>query len=270
MCAWGSRRVTMVCAVDWVARPGSGGGIALLKYLARANDGLLGIGGSDETRRLLPHLGFRAAGHATGYARPLFPLRILRGATWRSLTRLARAIYRGSAPQALEPHWRARRLTADELSQITSVSPRPGNGLAVTERSVGLFRYFLSCPAVPMQIYAVEDGTRVRGYFLLVSVPGQVRIADCWMDSHEPADWRALVLCAVAQARHDPQAAEVVAWASDALLAGALRSCGFYARFKLPVSVRPSVADAMPEGTLRVQMLDKDDAYLSLGREYWG
>jgi hypothetical protein len=269
-CAWGSRRVTMLHAIDWVARSGSGGGTALLKCLARMGDALLGIGGSDETLRLLPHLGFRDAGNATGYARPLFPLRVLRAVTWRSPTRLARAMYRCSATQAPEPHWRARRLTLDELGQITSAFPRPGRGLAVTERSVDLFRYLLSCPAVPMQIYAIEDTGRVRGYFLLASVPGQVRIADCWMDSDEPTDWRALILCAVAQARHDPQAAEVVAWGSDARLAAALRSCGFHARFELPIRVRPSVADAMPEGTLRVQMLDKDDAYLSLGYMYWG
>ena len=270
VCAWGSRRVTMLHTIDWVARSGSVGAIALVKYLARIGDALLGIGGGDETRRLLPHLGFRDAGHATRYARPLFPLRILRHPTWRSPTRLARALCRGSAPQAPDPQWRARRLAADELGQITSVLPRPGHGLAVTERSVGLFRYILACPAVPMQIYAVEDAGRVCGYFLLVSVPGQVRIADCWMDSDEPPDWRALILCAVAQARYDPQAAEVVAWASDALLAGALRSCGFHARVELPVRVRPSVSDAMPEGTLRVQMLDNDDAFLSLGNEYWG
>jgi hypothetical protein len=270
-CAWGSRRVTMLQSIDWVASADSGGGVVLLKYLARLGDALIGIGGGERTRSLLPHLGFRAAGSATGYARPLAPLRILRGgATWKLPTRLARAIWRRSAAEAPE-HWRARRLAADDLSQIASVFPRPGQALAVTERSEALFHYVLSCPEVPMRIYAVEDVDRVRGYFLLASVPGQVRIADCWMDSDELADWRALILCAVEQARHDPQAAEVVAWASDARLAGALRSCGFYARFEVPIRVRPSVPDAMPRGTLRVQMLDTDDAFLFLGRhEYWG
>ena len=272
MCAWDSRRVTMLHMIDWVARSDSVGGVTLLKYFARLSDGLISIGGAEKTQRILPHLGFRPAGIATGYARPLAPLRLLQGgATWRLPTRLARAIWRRSAAEAPQSHWRAQRLAVEELSRIASVSPRPRDGLAVTERSEGLFRYFLSCPAVPMQIYAVENADRVRGYFLLAPVPGQVRVADCWMDSAEPADWRALVLCAVAQARHEPQAAEVVAYASDALLAGALRSCGFDARFELPVRVRPSVADAMPQGTLRVQMLDTDDAFLFLGRhEHWG
>jgi hypothetical protein len=111
----------------------------------------------------------------------------------------------------------------------------------------------------------------VRGYFLLVSAAGQVRIADCWMDSPEPADWRAMILFAVAQAQHDAQAAEVVAWASDPLLAQVLRSCGFHARFESPIHLRPSVAYAIPQGTLRVQMLDNDAAFLCMSRtEYWG
>jgi hypothetical protein len=271
VCAWGSRRVTMLHMIDWVARSDSVGGFALIKHVAGLSDALIGIGGGEKTRRLLPHLGFRPAGTATGYARPLAPLRLLQGgATWKLPTRLARAIWRRSAAEAPEQWW-ARRLAAHELSQIAAVAPHPGSGLAVTERSEALFHYMLSCPAVPMRIYAVEDRDRVRGYFLLASVPGQVRIADCWMESDEPADWRGLILCAVAQARHDPQAAEVVAWASDARLAAALRSCGFYARFEVPILVRPSAADAFPQGTLRVQMLDNDDAFLFLSRhEYWG
>ena len=122
-----------------------------------------------------------------------------------------------------------------------------------------------------MQLYAVENSGHVRGYFLLASVPGQVRIADCWMDSPAPADWRGLILCAIDQARQDPRGAEIVAWASDPLLTEVLRSCGFHARFTCPIGVRPSVPGTIAAGTLRVQMLDNDDAFLCLSRnEYWG
>jgi hypothetical protein len=110
----------------------------------------------------------------------------------------------------------------------------------------------------------------VRGYFLLASVLAQVRIADCWVDSDEPADWRALVDCAVTEARLDSQAAEIVGWASDPSQADAFRACGFRARSATPVQVRLSRGLAMPLGTLRVQMLDNDAAYLHEGRnEFW-
>jgi hypothetical protein len=272
VCAWESRRVTMLHTIDWVAREGSGAGIVLMKYLARMAEALFGIGGGVETRSLLPHLGFRPAGVVTGFARPLFPLRILRGgATWKLVPRMARAIRRRSMPAVPPSPWRARALAADEFAQIIPVLPRSIDGLAVTVRSTGLFEYLLSCPTVPMRVYAAENAERVRGYFLLSSAAGQVRIADCWMDSQEPADWRAMILCAVAEAQHDPQAAEIVAWASDPLLALELRSCGFYPRFESPIHLRPSVAYAMPPGTLRVQMLDNDAVFLCTSRnEYWG
>jgi len=187
------------------------------------------------------------------------------------LPRLARAAWRRSAAATPDAPWQTKRLGADEVGRLTSVVPRPAHGLAVTERSVGLFRYMLSCPTVPMQLYAVERGSALRGYFLLASVAGQARLADCWIDSDQPADWHALIVCAVEQAQRDPKAIEVVTWASDPLLDGALRGCGFYARFQCPIQVRPHSPDAMPPGTLRVQMLDNDAAYLSDGRNhYWG
>jgi hypothetical protein len=271
-CAWGARRVAIIQMIDWVARARSGAGVMLMKHIGKMAGALLGIGGAAETRSILPHLGFRPAGSATGYARPLYPLRILRSSpTWKRLPRFARAAWRRSAPAAPDAGWQARRLAGDEIGAITPVLPLPTHGMAVTERSADLFRYVLSCPTVPMQLYAVERAGRVRGYFLLAAVLGQVRIADCWMDSAESADWCALILCAVEQAQRDPQAAEVVIWASDPLLAAALPACGFHARFQKPIQVRPAGRDTMPQGTLRVQMLDCDDAFLCEGQyEYWG
>ena len=113
-----------------------------------------------------------------------------------------------------------------------------------------------------MQLYSVERAGRARGYFVLASAPGQVRIADCWMDSDRPADWRAMINCAVAQAGRDRCAAEVVIWASDPLLSETLRASGFHARQKTPILLRPTNAAAVPAAPLRVQMLDNDEAYL--------
>jgi hypothetical protein len=270
-CAWGGRRLATFHMIDWVARLGSGAGVMLLKHLSRMTQALLAIGGGPETRRIIPHIGFRPVGTVTAHARPLYPLRILGGGVaWKRPSRLLRAAWRRSPVGAPDPDWQARRLAADELGQIRAVLPRPTHGMAVTERTVGLFRHMLNCPTAAMQLYAVEKAGRVRGYFLLASVPGQVRIADCWMDSEESSDWRALLLCAVDQAKHDPQAAEVVSYASDALLAAALRACGFHARFQIPVQLLPARGEPMPEGTWRVQMLDSDDAFLYDGWEYWG
>jgi hypothetical protein len=149
------------------------------------------------------------------------------------------------------------------------VLPVPIREMAVLERSVELFRYMISCPDVPMALYAVERAGILRGYFLLACVPGQVRIADCWMNSDDPADWRALIFCAVDEAKRDAQAAEVVSWASDPLMSQTLQSCGFHARYEIPVQIRAATA-TMPAPPLRVQMLDNDAVFLHQGRnEFW-
>ncbi len=272
--AWGSRRVRMIQMIDWVARRGeAGAGVALLKYLGRQADTLLSVAGSDETRRIQPHLGFEPAGIARGYARTLYPLRLLRSdeiPLWRRWPRVARSIaWKLAAPPPGGADCEVQRLGAGDIEQIASVLPAPARGMAVLERSVELFRFVLTCPIVSMALYRVTKSGLTRGYFLLAHAPGQVRIADCWLTSDDPADWRSMILCAVAEAARDPYAVEVVSVTNDPLLAAALHACGFHARFEIPIQVR-SGADKLPAAPLRVQMLDNDTAYLYFGRnEFW-
>jgi hypothetical protein len=274
-CAWGTHRIRVIYVIDWAARAGAvGAGVALMKHIGRQAQALLAIGGSAQTLQILPHIGFRPMGVVTGYVRSLSPTRLLRGGVgpaWKLLPRFARSIaWTLAAPSARSAGWQVRRLAAVDVNTIASVFPVPARGMAVLERSVELLRYTLSCPVVPMALFAVEKSGSVRGYFLLASAPGQVRIADCWMESDEPADWRAMILCAVEQAKHDAQAAEVVIWANDALLAQALLTCGFHARFETPIQVRPAEMAWMPPVPLRVQMLDCDAAFLHEGRNgHW-
>jgi hypothetical protein len=273
---WESHRLGTLHVIDWAANPREiGAGVALMNYLGQQAEALLAIGGSVQTMQILPHIGFRAAGTATGYARALFPLRLLRThgeGKWRLLPRLARTLAsRLTATPAAPPDgWQVRRVADGDLEQIASVLPIPARGMGVFERSAGQFRYALACPIVPMQLYSVERAGRFRGYFLLASAPGQVRIADCWMDSDRPADWRAMIYCAVEEARRDPQAVEVVIWASDPMLSESLRASGFRARNATPILLRSANGAAVPPAPMRAQMLDNDAAYLHAGRrELW-
>jgi hypothetical protein len=269
----GSRRVRLIHLIDWAARRGGAGGI-LLRYIAQQADALLAVGGSAATLRIIPSLGFRPTGAIRGYVRTLHPLRLLRGRgreRVRGLYRVARAALRSlGAPGGPPSGWRARRLSGGALAEICPVLPSAAPGMGVAERSVALFAYALECPAAPMALYLAEHGGRARGYFLIASVPGQVRIADCWAASDTAEEWRALLGCAVAQAAADPQAAEIVGWANDALTAGALEACGFRARHSTPTQLRAAAGTALPAESLRIQMLDSDAAYLHEGRrEFW-
>jgi len=274
-CAWSTHRIGIVHVIDWAARASAvGAGVALMRHIGRATPALLAIGGSAQTQQILPFIGFRDLGCITGYVRTLHPLRLLRAAavpTARRLPRVARSIvWKLAAPARGSAGWQTRALERGEVEAVAAVLPAPVRGMAIIERSVELFRYMLSCPVVPLRLFAVEKSDRTRGYFLLAAAPGQVRIADCWMDSDDPADWRAMILCAVERAKQDPQAAEVVIWANDPLLAGTLIECGFHARHQIGMRLRARDAAASPPLPLRVQMLDSDAAFLHAGiADYW-
>ena len=268
---FGEERITTAHVIDWAARPGElGAGVTLMKHIAREVGSLLAIGGSEDTRRILPHIGFKAAGVATDYVRPLFPLRILQGFNirgWRVLPRAARATLRKlSAPRAAHGDWETRLIaTEDELRRLTVAFPVPGPKTMVLERSGGMFGYLLRCPIAPMKLFVARNPAGTRGYFLLSSAPGQVRIADCWIDSEKADAWCALLLCAVERAQEDSQAAEVVIRASDPLLAEGLARAGFRAGASAPLSVRPPPGLTLPPMNLRVQMIDNDAAYFHEG-----
>jgi hypothetical protein len=275
-CAWESQRLKTLHVIDWAASARDiGAGVALMNYIGQQTEALLAIGGSAQTMQILPHIGFRASGIAVGYTRVLSPLRLLRDAkprNWRLLPRLARSLaWKLAAPPAApRDDWHTRRIAGDDLERISVVLPVPARGMGVFERSADLFSYALACPIAPIHLYSVERAGRVRGYFLLAFAPGQVRIVDCWMDSDRQDDWRAMIHCAVEEAGRDPRAAEVVMWASDALLSESLRASGFHARHETSILLRSANGAALPAGPLRVQMLDNDEAYLHHGRiELW-
>jgi hypothetical protein len=266
-CTWGNHRLSTVHVIDWAARSGHiGAGTTLMKSIAQQTGALLAIGGSAQTLRILPHIGFRQLGTVTGYVRALYPLRLLRSsgtAFWRRLPRFARGLTWMFAGRKLPGQvWQVRRIAADQLDCLSGVLPAPRRDMAVLERSVESFMYVLSCPITPMHLYVIEKSGQARGYFLLASAPGQVRIADCWMDSDEPGAWLAMVQLALEQGRHDSRAAEIVVWANDPLLSDALKASGFRARYETLIQMRPSDPAVMPDAPLRVQMLDNDLAYL--------
>ncbi len=241
-----------------------------MKHVGQQVDLLLAFGGSDDTLRILPHIGFKAAGLITGYARPLFPLKIVNGDTrfrWRLLPRLARNIaWKLTAPRGESGAWRANAVTDDlDMARIADCLPKAVAGTPVLERSLEQLRYTLGCPMVRTALYAMQNAQRAEGYFMLAFAPGQVRIVDCWMSSSDPTDWRAMLCSAIAQARQERGAAEVVLWTSSVWQRGILQSCGFRARFDLPVRIRAVSRMTVTTVGLNVQMLDNDAAYLHEG-----
>ena len=261
--------------IDWAARrEAAGAGIRLAKHVARMSDFSLATGGSEHTRRIFPMIGYVECGTVSGYARTISPLDILQRpipSRWKLIPRMARSLlWSVAAPRADTTGWRTRRIDIDEVERIELPLPRPIPGRAVFERSAALFRHVLACPIVPIELYGMEKGGRIEGYFLLSYAPGQARIADMWIASPDPADWRVLVHAAVNQARSKRGLAELVVWSSDPSLSQILDGCGFHQRLGLPISLRPGNSVSVPRDIISVQMLDSDAFYLYFGgNELW-
>lgn len=265
-CTTDSGSATILHLIDWAARPNAAGaGVSLMKHIGRLADALLAIGGSEQTLRILPHIGFRSQGTADGYVRTLRPLRHLGSsgtAWWKLPARLMRrSLWRWTSPIVPPAGWSIMRIAPDEMSVLAQVLPCATAEAGVFERSATLFRYILQCPIASMELYALKNQNQVRGYFLLAFVPGQARIADCWVAAQQADAWDALLQYAALQALGHPDAAELIAWSSDPVMNGALLGNGFHLRCQLPIFLRPAVEGDIPSGHMQVQMLENDAAY---------
>jgi hypothetical protein len=267
--AWGDRRASILQVIDWAASPRApSAGVSLFGRIGQLADIHVSVGGSQDTLEIMPLIGFERLCQITGYARPLRPWRIL-GSGGRVGWRLAARFLRGALWKARVPPidlagCRAVRIGPQELAQLSGVFPRPRAGMAVTERSPGLFAYALACPMVTSELYGMELRGRLRGYFLLTFAPGQARVADLWVESEDPADWRAGIQCAAERAMQHEDIAEIVAWASTPALSARLLECGFHARTEEPVLIRQRGAIEIPRA-VHLQMLDTDAAYRHFG-----
>lgn len=270
----GASEARLIHMIDWAARRDAvGAGVVLMKHIGSMTDFLLGIGGSDQTLRIMPMIGYRPCGTVTGYMRPLAPLGILArpGTRWKRAPRMARSLlWLLSAPRVETGDWQVRRLGIHEVARLAHALPGNSPDAALLGRSPELLRHALACPIVPVELHVLEKAGRIGGYFVLSYAPGQARLADLWMDSEDPAHWRALVHAAVREARRRGGLAELIAWSSDPRLSQIFDDCGFHVRLTLPIYLRSSGGLPLPEKTLRVQMIDNDAYYLYFGRnELW-
>ena len=272
---WEGQRARVIHMIDWAARREAlGAGVLLMKHVGGLTDFLLGVGGSHDTLSIMPRIGYQPWGTVRGYVRTLAPLGILRRPVhpaWKRWPRIARsAMWCLAAPRSDLRGWRVRQVGSEELDCLSGVLPTERPGVTVFDRTLAALRHALSCPIVPVQLFVLEHSGQVGGYFLLSYAPGQARLADAWMLSEDPDDWRVLAHAAVQQAQSRGGMAELAVWASDGAFAQSLRAAGFHERLSLPIYLRPSVGESVPSMTPRVQMLDNDAYYLHFGgNELW-
>lgn len=274
-CRWKAHRFRAFHLIDWAALPGApDAGTSLFRRALQLADAGYVVGGSAMAQRILPALGFKEVGKATRYVRPLHPFKRLTGGgppAWRTVAQCGRsAIWAALAPFAPPSGWKTIRSSPDALGLDNLRLPRTDPCSVMFERTPQLFAFLAWCPLAQVQLFSTERNSTTRGYFLLAAVQGQVRIADCWLESTRPSEWRDLYLAAVAEARVCADAAEVVTMATDDLRRHALQQAGFHARGEHPIRffTRNPALSEVP--ALPCEMIDSDALYIDAGKiQFW-
>ena len=226
--------VKAIHLIDWAAtRSAIGAGVHLLKKVAGFADILIAIGGSQDTRNLLPKLGYKRYGELRRFSRVIRPWLQFRATpkkNWKTpvkfLEHSARALTGvPSAPKG----WYASKVTSFTGS-TDGCAVRQATSSTSSRRTAAGLNYLLSCPAARFSGFLVSQGQQLRGYFLLTQVGRQVRIVDIQMDREDRESWRAIRSLALRSAAEDPETCEIVAASSIAVSAEAWLHMGFVHR----------------------------------------
>jgi hypothetical protein len=259
--------VTGSYLIDWAAsRTSAGAGVTLLRSLASRCDTLFAVGGSADTRRILPKLGYRHVCDLRFYARVLRPWRQFQTdpfpRRWKAPLRLARNTIRSLAPIPDAPRdWAERRIDTFESSTQALLDARAESAFPCSRRTPELMNYYLRCPSAVFTAALLLRANVPSGWYVLSRVAGQVRIADLWVNSGSSADWSAACTLAVRAASADPEACELVASASIPPTIEAVIRAGFRFHHAEPVFVLDPRKMFASTQSLNVTFLESDLAY---------
>jgi len=256
----GADAVRGVHLIDWAsAREAPGAGLALVQKLAAMFDFILAIGGSDMTQTVLPAFGFAECARQWEGARPLRPLAQMfthQRRDWKLPARFARNTI-----------WALRPVTGAGPCKFVEVAPERINAETNTRgmpRPAAFFQFLAKCPMTPFRFFAIVDGERECGYFVLSLVRGQARVAGLWL-SEGASDWRAAYAVALQAARRIRGANEVIAVGTGAQTKDAAAEAGFHVLAGPPVYLLNKKGKLRLPPDFQFQLSDDDHAFLDTG-----
>ncbi|MGH9968272.1 MAG: hypothetical protein ACREBG_10635 [Pyrinomonadaceae bacterium] len=256
--------VSCICFLDWLSEKDlPGAGVLLKKKLMRLADTSVVVGGSADTRAVVPRIGFQQAGDVTTFARVVRPWKQFRTRPQETIGRSAARLLRNTAWSratggAVDRGWSITRVGSfDELPEVTN-----GSGYPTPWRGSRYLNYWLSTPAAEIAGFVISLQDHFFGYFLLSKVGGQARIADIRLLSEKPADWANAYRLAASIAAEDPEVCETLTIASTPLARQALLESGFRDRGSVPVFFSDPKKKLPHVPPLFLNMIDGDGAYL--------
>lgn len=259
---------SVIHLIDWAAsRSATGVGVLLLRKLAGLADLLLTIGGSDETQKILPRLGYQQSGGLklqVKVVRPWLQYRTTSEAGWKAPVRLARNTIWSLPPLPPVPKgWNVSKIPSFDSSVESLLNVRKKDTLTSLRTIAGL-NHILSCPAATFAAYVVSEGNQMRGYFVLSQIAGQTRIVDLRLAVENPESWRAICVLAAKTAAEIPETCEIVAGFSTANIQLAFAQSGFRPRQTLPIfyyDPRKLLKGIVP--ALDLSLLDGDGCFMA-------
>jgi hypothetical protein len=250
--------VMAVRVLDW-ASSAPGTGVALMNQIGKRADVVLGVGGSEDTLRVLPAMGFKHRGTARIYARVLRPWRQFCTRTFdgsRAIPRLLRNTRWSRLPLAAATGWTF-------APAAPSAFDGGAGGYPESRHSAGFLEFMLRCPGAAMSFFSLSKNGLPQGYFVLSRVGGQCRLADLRIRTDKPDDWIAAYATAVSVAARDPQSCELATYASVPLVCQAVEANGFRMRGEMPVLALDRKNLLGDAAHLHLGMLDDDSGYLN-------
>lgn len=258
------KHTSAVCFVDWAAgRQLPGSGILLMKRMFGLADVGIVAGGSADTRKVIPKLGFTPFGEAEFFARVVRPFEQMR-------TRPKESTAKAAARLARNAMWSLRGLpsasgwTARPMSTFEAITQEFVANVATPLRTPAFVNHWLALPsAAPARISAFEllQNGEHRGHFVLSSVSGQMRIADVRVTG-DASSWTAAYAVAARTASDDSMTCEIVAVASTPQARAAIAECGFAARSTSPLFIYDPEKHLGASGPIFWNYLDDDTAYI--------
>ena len=255
--------------IDWAAnRKFPGTGSRIFNGILQLLDVVFAVGGSSDTLRILPLIGFQQTQGGAGYARVIRPLRRWRmssDSSWKGPARAARDLLRLAKPaHSAGAEWSIRRVTRfdETAAPVMPQAPGPG-GFMPCRRTPELLNYLLACPAAAMEGYLLFRGGHMAGYAVLSRVGQECRLAEVWIASSGAGDWADAYAVAATAAARAPETTMLTARAFSPVLSASLEGAGFRTTTVEPLFRKERQPDTWPDDRMiELGMLDDDYFYL--------
>jgi hypothetical protein len=254
--------------VDWAAnRSFPGTGSRIFNGILQLVDVVFAVGGSSDTLRILPVIGFKKTQTCTRYVRVIRPLRAWRMSgdrSWKGPTRAARDLLRLTKPaHSAGAEWSIRRIERfdETAAPVMPLAPGPDDFMPC-RRTPELLNYLLACPAAAVEGYLLFRRGQLAGYAVLSRVGQECRLAEVWIASSSAGDWADAYAVTANAASQAPETTTLTARVFSPERSPTLAAAGFQAVSSEPL-FRKEREPKWPDGRMvEVGVLDDDYLYL--------